>query len=74
MTVSEVENPFLLSTPATNTDSQLEDEKLRRFVIRRMVLENFKSYAGRVEIGPFHKVTTTLRMGNYLFHMIMPFN
>lgn len=29
---------------------------LRRLIIKKMVLENFKSYAGIVEIGPFHKV------------------
>lgn len=27
----------------------------RRLVIHKLVLENFKSYAGRQEIGPFHK-------------------
>jgi structural maintenance of chromosome 4 len=26
----------------------------RRLVISKMVLKNFKSYAGSVEIGPFH--------------------
>lgn len=28
----------------------------QRLIIKKMVLENFKSYAGQVEIGPFHKV------------------
>ena len=27
-----------------------------RLVIREMVLENFKSYAGAQRVGPFHKV------------------
>lgn len=27
-----------------------------RLIMTRMILENFKSYAGRIEIGPFHKV------------------
>lgn len=27
-----------------------------RLLIQKIVLNNFKSYAGRVEIGPFHKV------------------
>jgi hypothetical protein len=27
-----------------------------RLIIKKLVLENFKSYAGRVEIGPFEKV------------------
>lgn len=29
---------------------------MSRLVIHKMVLVNFKSYAGRQEIGPFHKV------------------
>ena len=29
---------------------------VRRMIIQKIVQENFKSYAGRVEIGPFHKV------------------
>lgn len=31
-----------------------------RLVIDRMVLENFKSYAGTQEIGPFHKCFTAV--------------
>lgn len=27
-----------------------------RLIIREMVLENFKSYAGAQRVGPFHKV------------------
>jgi hypothetical protein len=30
-----------------------------RMVIQKMVLHNFKSYAGTKEIGPFHKVCRT---------------
>jgi structural maintenance of chromosome 4 len=30
------------------------DEDKPRLTIRSLVLENFKSYAGRQEIGPFH--------------------
>ncbi len=29
----------------------------KRLIIHKMVLINFKSYAGRQEIGPFHKVS-----------------
>ena len=28
----------------------------RRLIITKIILENFKSYHGRREIGPFHKV------------------
>ena len=31
----------------------------QRIIIRKIVLENFKSYAGVQEIGPFHQVTTS---------------
>lgn len=31
-------------------------EETPRLVIREMVLENFKSYAGAQKVGPFHKV------------------
>jgi hypothetical protein len=33
-----------------------EEEIKPRMVMTRMVLHNFKSYAGRQDIGPFHKV------------------
>ena len=36
----------------TSPESEFHD----RLIMVKMVLENFKSYAGRVEIGPFHKV------------------
>lgn len=31
----------------------------KRLVIKEMVLENFKSYAGVQRIGPFHKARTS---------------
>lgn len=31
-----------------------------RLVISKMVLENFKSYAGAQHVGPFHKVGTEI--------------
>lgn len=33
----------------------MEESKKSRLMITKMVLENFKSYAGAQEIGPFHK-------------------
>jgi len=35
-------------------------ESVPRLVIEKMVLINFKSYAGRQEIGPFHKSFTSV--------------
>jgi structural maintenance of chromosome 4 len=32
----------------------------RRLMIEKLVLENFKSYYGKVEIGPLHKCFTTV--------------
>ncbi|RLN98260.1 hypothetical protein BBJ28_00017107, partial [Nothophytophthora sp. Chile5] len=40
--------PPTVSTPA-------KAEPVKRLMITKMQLENFKSYAGKVEIGPFHK-------------------
>ncbi len=40
-------------------DDTMEDvvgEPKKRLMIREMVLENFKSYAGKQHVGPFHKV------------------
>ncbi|KAJ3076663.1 Structural maintenance of chromosomes protein 4, partial [Quaeritorhiza haematococci] len=36
------------------------NQPVKRLVISKMVLVNFKSYAGRVEIGPFHKSFTSI--------------
>lgn len=33
-----------------------------RLFIKKMVLENFKSYAGKKHIGPFHKVLSCTRI------------
>jgi hypothetical protein len=41
-------------TVETKSDDIGDD--IPRLTINKMVLINFKSYAGRVEIGPFHKV------------------
>ena len=36
----------------------MAESKKQRFIIRKLVFENFKSYAGVQEVGPFHKVCT----------------
>ena len=56
---------------ATETDERErhreddEDAKRRarkpRLAIKKMVLENFKSYAGAQHVGPFHKVRARTR-------------
>lgn len=52
--------PAPVSAPAPDTSSQTVPEQSSgprpRLVIHKIVLVNFKSYAGRQEIGPFHKV------------------
>lgn len=35
-----------------------EKEKEPRLIITKIVVENFKSYAGKREIGPFHESFT----------------
>ncbi|KAI8647728.1 hypothetical protein BD408DRAFT_105 [Parasitella parasitica] len=43
---------------ADNADNTVAKKKQPRLVMKKMVLNNFKSYAGRQVIGPFHKVGT----------------
>lgn len=47
----------VLSTPARAmaTPARAPAPPVRRLVIHKLVLQDFKSYAGRQEIGPFHK-------------------
>ena len=42
-----------------------------RLVIHKMVLVNFKSYAGRQEIGPFHKVRLSTLVGVFILIMFV---
>lgn len=44
-----------------------------RLVIHKLALVNFKSYAGRQVIGPFHKVCTICGFPSTLFTMIAVF-
>jgi structural maintenance of chromosome 4 len=39
-----------------------EQAKTERLMIHKMVNENFKSYAGTQELGPFHKVCSIKRI------------
>jgi structural maintenance of chromosome 4 len=47
--------PPPIFSPAKPTQSEDTGPK-PRLVIHKLALVNFKSYAGRQEIGPFHKV------------------
>ncbi|TPX34555.1 hypothetical protein SmJEL517_g02796 [Synchytrium microbalum] len=38
----------------------IKEDHVPRLVISKMVLVNFKSYAGRIEVGPFHKSFTSV--------------
>lgn len=48
------------ATPAPTSQPALDGTNIKkkapRLVMKKMVLTNFKSYAGRQVIGPFHKV------------------
>jgi structural maintenance of chromosome 4 len=46
--------------PPSPTPKPKPEGPQKRLIIHKMVLENFKSYAGRQEIGPFHKVRPSL--------------
>lgn len=51
--------PIPMPAPETLTQAMPEQPSgpVARLVIHKIVLVNFKSYAGRQEIGPFHKVS-----------------
>lgn len=44
----------------TNSKQASEQASMERLIISKMVLENFKSYAGERVIGPFHKCFTSV--------------
>ena len=55
-------DPLPLPTPSSlpNTMPEEPASPKSRLVIHKMALINFKSYAGRQEIGPFHKVNISI--------------
>ncbi|KAG0242079.1 hypothetical protein BGW41_004895 [Actinomortierella wolfii] len=50
----------LSQEPPKVKEEEEEKENVPRLVIEKMVLINFKSYAGRREIGPFHRSFTSI--------------
>ena len=44
------------SSSSSSSSAALPPGTVKRLMITKMVMENFKSYGGRKEIGPFHKV------------------
>jgi structural maintenance of chromosome 4 len=70
--VHEDEKSLLDDLPTSPTKSKrvpppLEESQgpKSRLVIHKLVLVNFKSYAGRQEIGPFHKVSCFVLIANW---------
>jgi structural maintenance of chromosome 4 len=55
---AQVENGAQAKLNDTQKSAQqtLKEQREPRLVMKKMVLNNFKSYAGRQVIGPFHKV------------------
>lgn len=51
--------PLQENPPLQEADEESK-KKQPRLVMKKMVLNNFKSYAGRQVIGPFHKVNIIL--------------
>ena len=54
------------STTTTKTASGKKEQPKPRLVIKSMVLENFKSYAGAQHVGPFHKVSTSFLESSFV--------
>jgi hypothetical protein len=42
--------------PTREATGEASNGRVARLMITKIVLENFKSYAGIQEVGPFHKV------------------
>lgn len=61
--MSQMQPPLVVKSRANALLEQQQEEKLvgpkPRLVITHLVLVNFKSYAGRQEVGPFHAVGQT---------------
>lgn len=57
---SQLQPPLVVKSRANALFEQQQAEELAgpkpRLVITHLVLVNFKSYAGRQEVGPFHAV------------------
>ena len=49
-------NDCEMAQSETDETPTQEKPKTERLMIHKMVNENFKSYAGTQELGPFHKV------------------
>lgn len=68
------EEPIKETTPVPEQQQQTTDETEKkntpRLVMKKMVLNNFKSYAGRQVIGPFHKVSKNKKQNHYSFFFI----
>ena len=64
---SLLDPPLSSAPPMTSQAAPAPEEPsgpIPRLVIHKLVLVNFKSYAGRQEIGPFHKVSYTFLTTN----------
>jgi structural maintenance of chromosome 4 len=67
MSLLEPEIPKLtISQPRIQAVPEEPKGPISRLVIHKLVLINFKSYAGRQEIGPFHKVCAIVDLFNLL--------
>lgn len=47
------------------SESAMDTEAVPRLMIEKLVLENFKSYANEITIGPFHKVVLNTSLPTY---------
>lgn len=59
---SEIADLETSTTSQVDHSSGTTDHSGKRLIIQKMVLKNFKSYAGKREIGPFDKVSISGRI------------
>jgi structural maintenance of chromosome 4 len=56
----KAETPVPVNEIVSEHGDEDDKKKQPRLIMKKMVLNNFKSYAGRQVIGPFHKVKTMI--------------
>jgi len=61
MTEIEEKGVETMTSPNPPPSADGKEQAKPRLVIKSMVLENFKSYAGAQHVGPFHKVSVIRR-------------
>ncbi|CAG8546839.1 4345_t:CDS:1, partial [Funneliformis mosseae] len=55
VSIDKAQNGSVIPKTPSSLDRTMQDVPKQRLVISKISLNNFKSYFGKQEIGPFHK-------------------